>query len=85
MKKFIALTLIALHQLAQASGESEPIKPKQDYPCDSHGKKVCPVPEKCESGVWNEDACECFSQIQCALWCGEGKGLDPRYGCKCVE
>lgn len=43
------------------------------------------MPEKCEKGYWNEEACDCFLRIKCRKGCGKGKGLDPRYACKCVD
>ena len=32
----------------------------------------------------NPLACQCISPIQCALWCGREKFLNPFQGCQCI-
>jgi hypothetical protein len=43
------------------------------------GSCYCPDGE-----VWNEDACMCFAEIQCAMMCQPGEQLDPRFYCDCI-
>lgn len=51
-------------------------RPKDWPACTRDSKDVC--------RFYNELACTCFSEVQCALYCGEGLTLDPRYGCECI-
>lgn len=41
---------------------------------------MCP-----EGTYWSEEACTCFSEIQCTQMCGPGFQLDPRAGCSCIR
>ena len=34
--------------------------------------------------VFNQEACTCFSLIQCRIECPEGLQLDPTQACECV-
>ena len=38
-----------------------------------------------DSQVLNVLACNCFSIIQCAIWCGEDSTVDPVDGCTCIS
>ena len=40
----------------------------------------------CADGTYlNQLACNCFSTMQCEIWCGEESGLLPTDGCSCVS
>ena len=49
--------------------------------------RVCPtVGNECPlGGYWNELSCKCFSTIQCMMWCGDDKEMDPTKGCGCMD
>jgi hypothetical protein len=45
----------------------------------------CNTPYCDEGTYWSEDACMCFAEIQCALYCDlSGQQLDPIGGCSCI-
>ena len=65
-----------------------PVTPVEEdnFTCDSEGNKICLAQEKCPAGqVWNDEACMCFSLIQCRIGCPHGEKLDPRESCSCVD
>ena len=40
---------------------------------------------ECPSGMyWDMDACMCFMEAKCKLYCGDGMALHPQYDCNCV-
>ena len=61
-------------------------EPTGEFKCDSYGKKQCldEDPQCAEGEFWNEDACMCFSLLQCKKYCGDGFVLDPREFCSCI-
>jgi len=44
----------------------------------------CEIKSKCEFGTLNYLACQCFSDVQCMMWCGDDMLMDPTKGCTCI-
>lgn len=39
----------------------------------------------CEFGSFNLLACQCFSDVQCKIYCGKTRRTDPVDGCTCIS
>ena len=40
----------------------------------------------CPDGLqWEEEACACFSMMQCMMMCPPGQQLSPLLACKCID
>ena len=85
-KTLLSAALAAYSANAYCSHGEMGAHKEANYTCAENGTKVCNADqEQCYAGqVWNEEACMCFSMMQCKIQCPEGQALDPRLPCKCI-